>query len=131
MNVFLVECTLDAGNNLPTVNVGSLGRYEFAPNPAYGGRRIIEVKSRAAVDAILDRNPAGRHTYIEPTDVLALQDEELVCRVVEKHFGIKRKTAAEPPAAPATAGEEEPAAVAEPPKPKAKRKRRRKTGDTK
>lgn len=87
------DVTTKDGQAIKTIEVFRYGRVAFRPLPAdhpYAGRRIVWFPKREHVDMVLAKNPPGTTLYIEPADVLSLQEvrnvEQIVDRRLEKRL---------------------------------------------
>ena len=83
-----VEYILNPGDpgwgEVVRLDLGPNGQWDFAPNPDYDGRRIVMCQSRQQVEAILSRNPWGEVVWVEPTDVVSLQQKANIRQIISE-----------------------------------------------
>jgi hypothetical protein len=70
----------------PVEDISGMGQVRFAPNPEYGGRRILSVPERQMVDQLLKRNPPDMPHFQEPTDVLSAEDRARIQALVREEM---------------------------------------------
>ena len=83
--MFLVEYNLkpgDPGYGTGHINLGAMGEFSFPENPAYDGRRIVEVPTEAVQKKILGNNPHGQQIFVIPNDLVSSKDRALIKEVV-------------------------------------------------
>ena len=83
-----VEYILNPGDpgwgEVTRLDLGPNGQWDFAPNPDYGGRRIVLCQNKKQAEAILDRNPWGEVVWVEPTDVVSLQQKANIKQIINE-----------------------------------------------
>ena len=92
--MFLIEYVLkpgDPGYGKGGVDLGTKGRFECPENPAYGGRRIVELPSEEHQKAFIKKNLGGQIIFTVPTDLVSSAQREMIVEVVQEALSAQRE----------------------------------------